>query len=371
MNTATGDFIEQLEQISPDDEDILKFIEGAKPKIYVVGAGGSGSNTITRLSSIGIQGATLVATNTDAAHLVKTRAERKLLIGKKVTRGLGAGSDMKVGEEAALESKEEIRHLLGDSNLVFVTCGLGGGTGTGSISTIVHEAKEAGALTVAVVTLPFASEGRTRMRNALEGLSKLRKVADTVIVIPNDKLLSIAPDLPLNMAFRVSDEVLASATKGIIEMVTKPGMVNIDFADLKSVLKDAGYAVIGTGEGIGVDGGTSRAIVALENAIKSPLLDADLSNAKKALINIVGGESLTLREAEKIFQEVAGRISKDALIKWGARIEPDMRKDALRVMIVVSGVEFPEYTEEGLSKKIEKIDNNVDIDEIFEDTSRK
>ncbi|MGC8651850.1 MAG: cell division protein FtsZ [Candidatus Micrarchaeia archaeon] len=359
--------MDQTAQISPDDEDILKFIEGAKPKIYVVGAGGSGSNTITRLYSLGIQGAALVAANTDAAHLVKTRAERKLLLGKKTTRGLGAGSDMKVGEEAALESKDEIRHMLGDSNLVFATCGLGGGTGTGAISTIVHEAKEAGALTVAIVTLPFTSEGRTRMRNALEGLSKLRKVADTVIVIPNDKLLSIAPDLPLNMAFRVSDEVLASATKGIVEMVTKPGMVNIDFADLKSVLKDSGYAVIGTGEGVGTNDGTSRAIVALENAVKSPLLDADLSNAKKALINIIGGENLSLREAETVFQDVAGRISKDALLKWGARIEPDMQKDTLRVMIVVSGVEFPEYTEEGIAKRIEKIDNNVDLDDIFEE----
>ncbi|MGC8647740.1 MAG: cell division protein FtsZ [Candidatus Micrarchaeia archaeon] len=352
-------------QTSSDDEDILKFIESSKPKIYVVGAGGSGSNTITRLYSLGIQGATLVAANTDAAHLVKTRAERKILLGKKTTKGLGAGSDLKIGEEAALESKDEIRHLLSDANLVFATCGLGGGTGTGSISTIVHEAREAGALTVAIVTLPFTSEGKLRMRNALEGLSKLRKVADTVIVIPNDKLLSIAPDLPLNMAFRVSDEVLASATKGIVEMVTKPGMVNIDFADLRSVLRDGGYAVIGTGEGVGTNNGTSRAIVALENAIKSPLLDADLSNAKKALINIIGGESLSLREAETVFQDVSARINKEALLKWGARIEPDMQKDALRVMIVVSGVDFPEYTEDGIAKKIEKIDSNVELDEIF------
>ncbi len=352
-------------RISSDDEDILKFIESSKPKIYVVGAGGSGSNTITRLYYLGIQGATLVAANTDAAHLVKTRAERKILLGKKTTKGLGAGSDLKIGEEAALESKDEIRHLLSDANLVFATCGLGGGTGTGSISTIVHEAREAGALTVAIVTLPFTSEGKLRMRNALEGLSKLRKVADTVIVIPNDKLLSIAPDLPLNMAFRVSDEVLASATKGIVEMVTKPGMVNIDFADLRSVLRDGGYAVIGTGEGVGTNNGASRAIVALENAIKSPLLDADLSNAKRALINIIGGESLSLREAETVFQDVSARINKDALLKWGARIEPDMQKDVLRVMIVVSGVDFPEYTEDGIAKKIEKIDSNVELDEIF------
>ncbi|MCL4411564.1 cell division protein FtsZ, partial [Candidatus Marsarchaeota archaeon] len=341
------------------------FIESAKPKIYVVGTGGSGSNTVTRLASLGLDGATLIAMNTDAPHLIKTSAERKLLLGKKVTKGLGAGSDIKVGEEAALESKEEIRHMLGDANLVFVTCGLGGGTGTGSVSTIAHEAKEAGALTVAIVTLPFSSEGKTRMKNALEGLGKLRKVADTVIIIHNDKLLSVAPDLPLNMAFRVSDEVLASATKGIVEMVTKPGMVNIDFADLRAVLRDSGYAVIGTGEGAATANDGKRALIALDNAIKSPMLDADFGNAKKALINIIGGESLTLREAESVFQDVAGRISPDAMLKWGARIDPDMQKDVLRVMIVVSGVEFPEYTEAGIQRKVTEL-KELDLDEVFE-----
>ena len=158
-------------------------------------------------------------------------------MGKKATKGLGAGSDFKVGEAAAIESKDEIRHLFNGASLVFITCGLGGGTGTGSIAAIAHEAKEAGALTVGIVTLPFSSEGRTRMRNALEGLNRLRKVTDTTIIIHNDKLLAVAPDLPLNMAFRVSDEVLASAAKGIVEMVTKPGLVNIDFADLRAVLR--------------------------------------------------------------------------------------------------------------------------------------
>ncbi len=352
-------------EMSRDDEEILRFIESAKPKIYVVGTGGSGSNTITRLASIGIQGATLIAMNTDAPHLVKTKAERKLLIGKKVTRGMGAGSDIKVGEEAAVESKEEIRHMLSDAQLVFVTCGLGGGTGTGSIATIAHEAKEAGALTVAIVTLPFSSEGKTRMRNALEGLSKLKKVTDTAIIIHNNKLLSVAPDLPLNMAFRISDEVLAGATKGIVEMVTKPGMVNIDFADLRSVLKDSGYAVIGTGEGLPGGDGTGRAQIALDNAIRSPLLDADLATANRALVNIIGGESMTLREAESVFQEVAGRIKDDALLKWGARIDPDMQKDSLKVMLVVSGVNFPDYSDEGLTKRI-KENEDLDLDELFE-----
>jgi len=364
---AAGDSAEKL---SIDDEEILRFIESARPKIYVVGTGGSGSNTVSRLFSIGVQGATLVAMNTDAAHLVRTKAERKLLLGKKVTRGLGAGSDIRIGEEAAMESKEEIRHMLSDSQLVFVTCGLGGGTGTGTISTIAHEAKEAGALTIAVVTLPFSSEGKTRMRNALEGLNKLRKVTDTTIIIHNDKLLAVAPDLPLNMAFRVSDEVLANATKGIVEMVTKPGMVNLDFADLKMVLRDSGYAVIGSGEGVGTSDGTSRAVVAFENAIKSPMLDVDLSNAKKALVNIIGGESLTMREAETVFQSIASRISGDAMLKWGARIEQDMQKDALRIMIVVSGVDFPEYTESGITGSIKRMEE-IDLDEMFEEEKKE
>jgi len=308
-----------------------------------------------------VQGSTLVAMNTDAAHLVKTKAERKLLLGKKMTKGLGAGSDIKVGEGAAIESKEEIKHLFGGANLVFITCGLGGGTGTGSISTIAQMAKDVGALTVAIVTLPFSSEGKTRMRNALEGLSKLKKVTDTTIIIHNDKLLSVAPDLPLNMAFRVSDEVLAGATKGIVEMVTKPGLVNIDFADLRAVLRDSGYAVIGSGEGMATSSGTSRAVVALENAIKSPMLDADLGTAKRALVNIVGGENLTLREAETVFQDIAGRISGDAMLKWGARIDAEMQKDALRVMLVVTGVDFPEYTEEGLRRRAQKSEE-IDIE---------
>ncbi|MGI0141371.1 MAG: cell division protein FtsZ [Candidatus Micrarchaeales archaeon] len=359
---------EESVHISQDDEELLRFIENAKPKIYVVGAGGSGSNTISRMAELNIEGATLVAMNTDASHLAKTKSTRKVLIGKKSTRGLGAGSEPKVGEEAAMENKEDIRHIIGDAQLVFITCGLGGGTGTGSAPVIAHEAKEMGALTVAIVTLPFSSEGRVRMRNALEGLNKLKRVTDTTIIIPNDKLLAVAPDLPLNMAFRVSDEVLSNATKGILEMVTKPGMVNLDFADLRSVLKDSGYALVGIGEANSTQS-TNRAQIAIENTLKSPLLDVDLSTAKKALVNIIGGEDLTLREAESIFQEVASRISDEGLLKWGARIDPTMQKSAVKVMVVMGGVEFAEYTETGLKKSIQEKED-IDLDEIFEVESK-
>ncbi len=353
------------EVLSQDDEELLKFIESAKPKIYVVGAGGSGSNTATRMSELNIDGASVIAMNTDAPHLARTKSNRKVLLGKKITRGLGAGSDPKVGEESALESKEDIRHILSDAQLVFVTCGLGGGTGTGSAPIIAHQSKELGALTVGVVTLPFTSEGKPRMRNALEGLSKLKRSTDTTIIIPNDKLLTVAPDLPLNMAFKISDEILSNATKGIIEMVTKPGMVNLDFADLRSVLKDSGYAVIGMGEANSAQS-NDRAMIAIENTLKSPLLDVDISTAKKALVNIVGGEDLTLREAESIFQNVSSRISPDALLKWGARIEPKMQKSTLKVMVVLSGVEFADYSEEGIKKKVNE-NGEVDLDKIFEE----
>lgn len=352
------------ENLSPDDEELLKFIELAKPKIYVIGTGGSGSNTIARMSDMNIEGATLVAMNTDAQHLTRIKSHRKLLLGKKTTRGLGAGSDPHTGEEATQESKDEVKHLISDGQLVFITCGLGGGTGTGSAPVIAHEAKEAGALSIAIVTLPFVSEGRARMRNALEGLSKLKRATDTTIIIPNDKLLNVAPDLPLNMAFKVSDEVLANATKGIIEMVTRPGMVNLDFADLRSVLKDSGYAVIGMGESSSVQT-KDRAIVAVENTLKSPLLDVDISTTKKALVNITGGQDLTLREAEGIFQEVSSRISEDAMMKWGARIEQDMGKSALKIMVVMGGVEYADYSEDGIKKKLApKADS--ELDEIFE-----
>lgn len=355
--------------MSVDDEELLRFIEASKPKIYVVGAGGSGSNTITRMAEMNIDGATLVAANTDASHLAKTRSTRKVLIGKKTTRGLGAGSDPKLGEEAAQESKEEMRHVLSDAQLVFITCGLGGGTGTGAAPIIAHEAREAGALTVAIVTLPFSTEGRLRMRNALEGLSKLKRATDTTIIIPNDKLLTVAPDLPLNMAFRVSDEILSNATKGIVEMVTKPGMVNLDFADLRSVLKDSGYAVIGIGEASSTQT-TGRSMIAIENTLKSPLLDVDLSTTKRALVNIIGGEDLTLREAESIFQEVSGRISDEAMLKWGARIDSSMRKSSIKVMVVMGGVEFAAYTEYGIRKRVEE-SREIDLDEIFEEKKTK
>ncbi len=333
------------QDISEDDLEILKFIEDSAPKIYVIGLGGSGCNTLNRLFTLGIADVTLIAGNTDARHLLNIKAHRKVLLGKKLTRGRGAGSDASVGEAAAKESAPEIQSLLKGSDMVFVTCGLGGGTGSGSIPVVAQIAKESGALTVAVVTLPFKSEGRTRMQRAVDSLNKLRKVADITIVIRNDKLLTIAPDLPLNTAFKVSDEVLAGSVKGIAELVTQVGIVNVDFADLKTAMSNAGYAVIGMGEASSEIKPEKRAIVAVETALNSPLLEADLSTANRALINIIGGDDMTLKEAQTIIEETASRISSNANIKWGARIDKSIKKSTIRVLIVVSGGKFPKYDE--------------------------
>lgn len=332
------------EQVAPsaqtDDEALLAFVEQTKPKVFVVGTGGSGTNTLDRLFDLNVKEINLVAMNTDARHLLKVRAHRKLLLGKTTTKGHGAGSNPQIGEAAAKESAEEIKNLFNGASMVFVTCGLGGGTGTGSAATIAEQAKAAGALVISIVTLPFSSEGRIRLENALSGLDRLRRHSDTVIVIKNDKLLTLAPNLPLNTAFKVCDEVLAGSVKGIAELVTKAGLVNVDFADLKTILTMGGFAVIGIGEA-NVDAKVEdRATIAVETALNSPLLDADLTAANRALINVVGGEDMTLKEAELIVSETAKRIHPNAHIIWGARVEPTSQKTSIRTMIVLTGVKF-------------------------------
>ncbi|MEM0475672.1 MAG: cell division protein FtsZ [Candidatus Norongarragalinales archaeon] len=320
---------------SKEDEELLEYLKQSVPKVVVVGAGGSGSNTINRMSEVGIAGARLVAANTDAQHLLTINCDQKMLLGKKKTRGLGAGSDPSVGEAAAEEAVEEMQSLFAGVDLAFVTCGLGGGTGTGSAHVFAREAKKHGALCVAVVTLPFASEGTKRMRNALEGLEKLKKQADTTIVIPNDKLLFFVPDLPLNAAFKVADSVLTNAVKGITELITKPGLVNLDFADVRTILGESGTAVIGLGEAGNAEQ-RDRVVQAAEKALASPLLDLDLRAANKALINITGGSDMTLGEAEAAVQAISKKIAKDSHIIWGAAV--DDSAEGVRVLAVLAGI---------------------------------
>ena len=344
-----------------DDEEILRFIEQSKPKVYVVGAGGSGSNTLDRLFELGIKDMNLVGMNTDAHHLLRVKANKKVLLGKQLTKGRGAGSNPELGLNAAKESAEEMKQALSGASMVFITCGLGGGTGTGAAPLIAEISKSMGALTIAVVTLPFSSEGRIRMENALQGLEKLRKYTDTLIVIRNDKLLSIAPDLPLNTAFKVCDEVLAGSVKGIAELITCSGMMNVDFADLRTILSDAGYAVIGLGEASIDAKSDERSTIAIETALNSPLLDSEIQGANRALINVVGGEDMTLKEAELIVSETAKRIHPNAHIIWGARIEEDLKKSSIKVLVVLGGVKFPKY---GIQERVPEGLEDIDLDII-------
>jgi len=350
--------------ISKEDEELIKFYESTKPKIYVVGAGGSGSNTLSRMQQIGITGGTTIAMNTDAQHLIKTRADKKILIGKKLTRGYGAGSDPEIGQKAAEEEKETIKTALQDASLVFITCGLGGGTGTGSAHVIAQQAKELGAVTVGVVTLPFTSEGFKRRQNALWGLEKLSKVVDTLIVIPNDKLLQIVPDLPLDTAFRISDEVLSRAVKGITEMITVPGLINLDLADLRTILKQGGYAMIGLGESMVDAAYDERAMLAIETALNSPLLDVDIATTNRALINVTGGSDMTLREAEMVASEVSKRISPESHIIWGARVEKNMKRNSIQTLVVLTGAKLPDYKME-TSGDVENINLELDLDDAL------
>ncbi|GBE53908.1 cell division protein FtsZ [archaeon BMS3Bbin15] len=315
------------------DRELEEILARTKARIVVVGTGGAGSNTISRLMEVGIEGADTVAVNTDAQDLLYSTSDRKLLIGRELTGGLGAGSIPQIGEEAAKESEEDVKKVIEDADIVFITCGLGGGTGTGSAPVIASIAQKLGALTVAISTFPFAMEGLRRRSNAEMGLEKLRKETDTVIVIPNDKLLEIAPNLPLPAAFKVADEILVRAVKGIAELITKPGLINLDFADVRAVMEDGGVAMIGMGE----SDTENRAVEAIEKAINSPLLSVDITGAKGALINVGGGEDLTLSEAEKVVEVVSERLDPRANIIWGAQIQDDL-KGMLRVMLVITGV---------------------------------
>lgn len=344
------------------DEELRATLEEAFTRIKVVGAGGSGNNTMARMSEIGIHGAELIAVNTDAQHLLITPADKKVLLGKQLTRGLGAGSNPDVGEAAAKESLDDLSAVLEDADMVFITCGLGGGTGTGSLPIVAQVANDVGALSIAIVTLPFSVEGKKRMQNAMQGFKKMAKECDTIIVIPNDKLLEIVPELPLNAAFKVADEVLSNAVKGITEMVTKPGLVNLDFADVRTILGKGGAAMIGLGESSTDTTGESRALEAIEEALNSPLLDVDVSEANRALINVVGGSDMTLREAEIICEAVASKIHHNSHIIWGAMIDEKMPKKGIQTMILIAGGKIPYFDME----KGEVAFKDVDIDYVVE-----
>ncbi len=328
----------KAEQQAPqNNSDLDAVLRTMRTRISVVGCGGAGSNTITRMKEEGILGTTLFAINTDAMHLATVKADHRILIGRQRTRGLGAGSYPQVGEEAALESEHEIRRAVEDSDMVFITAGLGGGTGTGCAPVVARAAREEGALTIAIVTLPFSSEGAIRMENAEAGLERLREVADTVIVVPNDRLIEVVPKLPLYAAFKVADEVLMRAVKGITELITVPGLVNLDFADVRAIMEKGGVAMIGMGESDAQD----KSADSVRKAIRSPLLDIDISCATAALVNVTGGPDMTMAEAEGVVEEVYALIDPDARIIWGAQIDPTMQ-NTIRTLLILTGVRSPQ-----------------------------
>jgi cell division protein FtsZ len=322
-------------------------------RILVVGCGGAGNNTVKRLMTIGVQGAECVAINTDRQHLSVTTAHRKLLIGEKITRGLGAGGYPHVGQAAAEESSHELTELLRDADLVFIAAGMGGGTGTGAAPVVAKIAKKNDAIVVGVVTMPFELE-RTRIDKAKSGLARLQENADTVVVIDNQKLMELVPDLPLEEAFGVADEVLAGMVKGITETITMPSLINLDYADVRSIICNGGVALVGLGEA----SDENRAEEAIKNALNSPLLEVEWTGATGALIHITGGPDMSLSEANNVGQIVSSKMSDSSNVIWGARVDPRL-SGILRVMLILTGVKSPQLLPRSKESKTERKDTSA------------
>lgn len=304
-----------------------------KPTIKVIGVGGGGGNAVNRMIENEVQGVEFVAINTDAQVLRLSKADSRIQIGKMLTRGLGAGADPEIGRRAALESEDELRELLADTDMVFITAGMGGGTGTGAAPVIARIARESGCLTIGIVTKPFSFEGRRRVATALEGLDALKPYVDTLIVVPNDRLLYIV-DRSTSMleAFREADKVLRQGVQGIAEIITVPGLINVDFADVKTVMKDKGTALMG----IGIASGENRAIEATKKAIHSPLLDANIDGATDAVVNIASGVDIALWEVNEAVEAIQNSSSTEINIIYGATVITEL-KDEIIVTVIATG----------------------------------
>jgi cell division protein FtsZ len=313
-------------EIKPDIETFAR--------IKVVGVGGSGCNGVSRMVASKLKGVDFIAVNTDAQDLHHSNVPEKIHIGKNLTRGLGAGMDPEKGRQAAEESREEIRQALKGTDMVFITCGLGGGTGTGAAPVIAEEAKEVGALTVAVVTKPFSFEGARRMSIAEEGLEELINRVDTLITIPNDKILQIIDKkTTLLDAFKVVDDVLRQGVQGISDLIVVPGVINVDFADVKTVMQDAGSALMGIGRATG----ENRAHEAARLAVNSPLLELSVSGAKGVLFNISGGEDLGMAEVNEAANIITESIDIDAKVIFGAVIDDKLKKGEMKIIVIATG----------------------------------
>ena len=304
-------------------------------RIKVVGLGGGGSNAVTRMVRDGVAGVEFIAMNTDAQSLAITEAPIRIQLGEKLVRGLGAGGDHTVGTKAAEESRDEIREVISGAEMVFITAGMGGGTGTGSASVVADVAKQSGALTIAVVTKPFGFEGSHRMKNAEEGIQALMPLVDTLIIIPNDRLFTLCDQKTgVDAAFRLADEVLANGVQAIAQVITVPGMINLDFADVRAIMKDAGPAWMSIGKGTG----DNRAVDAAKNALSSPLLDVAVSGAKAVLFNVTGSENLSLFEVNQAAEIIKQAVSPDANIIFGVVRDSLMDKD-IKITLIATGFE--------------------------------
>ena len=305
-------------------------------KIAVIGVGGGGNNTVNRLKRLDVKGAELMAVNTDRQHLsLLDESVRKVLIGKSVTKGLGAGGYPEVGAKCAEVDREHLSQILEGTHLVFVCAGMGGGTGTGAAPILAEIAKEQGAIVVAMVTYPFALE-RARVNKADEGIQRLREVADSVIILDNNRLVQIVPNLPMNQAFLVADEILAKAIGGLVFTITQPSLVNIDFADVRAIMGhgDVGMIAVGSGKG------PAKVDDAVEGVLKNRLLDVDFAGAKGAIIHIAGGSDLTLGDAIKAGETITEQMDANASVKWGARLVPEY-DGKLEITAIVTGVKSP------------------------------
>ncbi|MEE3153881.1 MAG: cell division protein FtsZ [Candidatus Neomarinimicrobiota bacterium] len=309
-----------------------------KAKLKVVGVGGAGGNAVTRMITSGMQGVDFIAINTDAQDLDNNPSEHKIQVGKNLTKGLGAGANSSVGKEAVEADKEAITSLLEGADMVFITAGMGGGTGTGASPVISQISRELGVLTVGIVTLPFSFEGPKRMNRALEGMAEMKKACDTVIAIPNQKLMSIVDkSTTLPEAFQMADTILHQAAKGISDLINVQGVINLDFADVETIMKNMGEAIMGTG----VASGEERAVLAAQQAISSPLLDdASIKGAQGVLVNITGGNDLTLMEANEATSIIFEEAGPSANIIFGAVIDPAL-DDEIRVTVIATGFNIP------------------------------
>jgi len=317
--------------------------------IKVIGVGGGGNNAVNRMIAAGLSGVEFISVNTDAQALMHSQAPYRIQIGEKLTKGLGAGANPEIGEKAAQESREEIIKALQGADMVFVTAGMGGGTGTGAAPVVAECAKEIGALTVGVVTKPFSFEGRRRQGQAETGTVKLKEKVDTLITIPNDRLLQVADKRTSMMdAFRIADDVLRQGVQGISDLIAVPGLINLDFADVKTIMTDTGSALMGIGYG----SGDNRAVTAAEAAIKSPLLETSIEGARGVLLNITGGPSLGLLEVNEAAAIISDAVDPEANIIFGAVIDEQFQ-DEVRVTVIATGFDGrPLHIETGKSESV-------------------